>query len=507
VNHASQVVRSGAKLLGSQILINLFSIGFTIFLARVLPKADFATFAVFAILSSLIRVTVNFGLEATCIQRVPELIGKGKIAEASAILKTTLLSRTVFSLFVAAFVCMFSAKVCQLFLKTEKYDLIIKIMSLGLLFSSLIDSLGLLSQVTQQFGKISIIQVVIHILSRCSSIALYFLLGLRGYIIGLAWTPIIGVILYMLILRRYLFMRSGFYPWSELVKYSLPFYGRGFIRFGLTQFDQFVVSVFLAPTALATYFVARRIADCILMVSNAIGNPIRIKISELKKEGRGIERRVFGIVSRYYSFVFVPLGFCVASTSYFLLHLYGGYKYTNGAFILILLSLGTVVYSLGSLYSIDILILDKPKGILKLESIGALVNVIFAIVLGRLIGMIGIPMAKLLAFVATLLYGRFLLKRIINAEFDIDALKSSLVASLAMAIVIGGLQLIYYRLEIVPIYILLGLSVFALLFNRGLEGRDIKLLSESLPDRLKGLVKVLYWLGVERPETFQIHFR
>jgi len=56
MSHSKQVMRSGAKVFSSQILINLFSIGFTIF---VLPKTDFATFAVFGILSSLIIMMVN----------------------------------------------------------------------------------------------------------------------------------------------------------------------------------------------------------------------------------------------------------------------------------------------------------------------------------------------------------------------------------------------------------------------------------------------------------------
>ena len=503
MSHSKQVMLSGAKVLGSQILINLFSIGFTIFLAHVLPKTDFATFAVFGILSGLIRMIVSLGLETSCVQLAPELIAKGKSDEASAMLKTTFLSRFFLSILLSFFTFAFSMTVSQIFLKNYEYAQIIKIMSLGLIFSSLIDSLGWLAQVTQQFGKISLIRVVVQISSRIFSIVLYFVLGLEGYIIGFTWTPIIGIILYLSILRKFLFSKSDFYPWWQLVKYSFPFYVRGFVRFGLMQFDQVIIGVFLEPAALATYFIAKRFSEYIFMISDALGNPLLIKIAELKKDGLNRVAGTFSRVSHYYSYVFIPLCFGVASTSYFLLHLYGGHKYTDGTFILVLLSLGMIMYCLSSPYAIDVFLLGKPKETLKLHSVGGITSAVFAVGTVFLFGVTGIATAKLLGFTALLFYGRHLLRKIIAVEFDKKALKDSLIASLAMAAVIVVLQLIYYNLVIIPLYILAGVITFMLIFSRRLERKDMELVEDFLPSRFKGLVKVFYWFGAKRLETLQ----
>ena len=107
MTHSQQVMRSGIKLFSSQILVNLFSIGFTIFLAHVLPKTDFATFAVFGILSNLIQIITCLGLETSCVQRTPELIASGKRDEYSTILKTTFFKRVFLSVLLSFFVYFF----------------------------------------------------------------------------------------------------------------------------------------------------------------------------------------------------------------------------------------------------------------------------------------------------------------------------------------------------------------------------------------------------------------
>jgi len=501
MSHSKQVIHSGIKLFSSRVLINLSSIAFTIFLAHTLSKTDFATFAVFGILRGIIAMTVNLGLETSCIQRVPELIAKGENNDASAIMKTTLLSRTILSAIFALLVFFLSAMVSRILLKTHEYDNIIRIMSLGILFSSLVDSLDLLAQITQQFGKISIIKVIGDVLSRVSSISLYFIMGLKGYIIGLAWMPIIGIILYILLLRKLLFVKSGFYPWFKLVMYSLPFYGKGFMRFGLMQLDQIVIGTLLEPKSLATYFMAKRFSNYIYMVVTAIGQPALIKISQLKAKGANRMRAVFSKISRYNCFVFIPLCIGVASISYPLFHLYGGKRYTNGTSILVLLALAMLVYSvMAGVYLRGVFLYGKPVQLFAVDGIGCLLNILFIVVFVSALGATGIALASLLAYIGSMFYARYLFKKIIPVQFDKKALKDSLIASFAMAAVIVVLQLIYYNLLIIPLYILVGLITFMLIFSRRLERKDIELVEDFLPGRFKSLVTVFYWFGAKRLE-------
>jgi len=502
MSHTRQVMYSGVKLFSSQIAISLFSIGFTIFLAHVLSKIDFATFVVWNILCVLIQTITNFGLEASCIQRVPELIAVGKTDEASAMLKTTLLSRTLSSAILAALAFILSTVVSRIFLHTDEYDEIIKIMSLGLLFFSLTDSLRLLAPVTQQFGKISLISVITAVSCRVLSITLFFVLGLKGYIIGFTWTPLIGVILYTLLLRQYLFRKSGFFPWIRLVRYSLPFYARSFARLAFDS-DQFIIGLFLNPTILSTYFIAKRLVQYIFIISSALGNPVLIKLSELKKDGLDKIVPRFSKLSRYYSFAFVPLCLGLASIGYFLLHLYGGHKYTNATFILVLLSFGVLVSSLRDPYAMNVFLLGLPKETFKLDCVMGCANIAFALGFINLIGATGVALAKALVFTIGLFYGRHLLKKIVKVKFDSEALKISLTASIAMAVVIVSLQLLYYHLAVVPFYIVLGVITFMLVFCRCLKQRDIELINDFLPGRFKKPIVLLYWFGAQRLETSQ----
>ncbi len=501
--HSKQVMRSGFKIFSAQILIRLLSIGFTIFIVRALTKTDFATFAVFGILCDLAPLTVSFGLESSCIQRIPELIAKGETREASAMIKTAFISRVFFSTLLSCFIFAFSTRISQIFFRTGEYTDIIRIISLGVLFASLFESLYLLSQVTQQFGKISLINVINEVLSKSLSISLYFILGLEGYIIGLTWALLLGIVLYILLLRKFLFAKSGIYPWMRLVKYAFPFYLRYLVEFGMIKSDRFFIGIFFKPEVLATYFIAKQFSEYVYMLVKAVSDPITIKICELKKDGLDRVARIFSKLSRYISYIFIPSCFGIASMSYYLLNLYGGTKYTDGTLILVILSLGMLVNCLSILYRSYVFILGKPIESLKLNSVSGIANTVFVIVSVFIFDITGIAIVKIFGFVVFFFYGRYLLRKIITVEFDKKALKDSFIASFAMTVVIAVLQVIYYRLFIVPLYVLIGLILFILIFVRILELEDMRLLADFLPDKFKWLLKVFYWFGARRLEMIQ----
>lgn len=491
-------MNNAGKVFFSQITSNLFSVLITVYFAHILSKTDFATLAVFSILCTLSSVVTSFGFEATAIQKIPSLISEKKDVEASAILKTTILNRAALSTVLAFFIYFGSQEISGIFLKTDEYQSIIKIMSIGIIFFSLNDSLDLLTQTTQQYGKISIVRASITVFSRVASLFLYSFLGLSGFILGLAWGPFVGNIAYLWILKNRLFLKSGFYPFIKLAKYSLPFYGRGYVRFGLMQFDQLIVGLFLQPAALSTYFVAKRLSDYIFMVSNAIGEPIRIKLSELKKNSPDNLTNIFSRISRYYSFIFVPLCTGISATSLYLLHLYGGVKYTSAAPVLILLSTGMLIYCFMGIYSMNIFVLGKPKEIFKLDMFGGFINSVSAIGLIFLFDITGIALAKLIAFFVSLIYAMYLLRNMFPANFDVKALGDSIIASIFMAGIVVLGQLIYYEILLIPVYVISGFAVYLLILGRKLERQDIELLQAFLPGRSKALVRVFSWFSVQK---------
>jgi ABC-type polysaccharide transport system permease subunit len=64
-----------------------------------------------------------------------------------------------------------------------------------------------------------------------------------------------------------------------------------------------------------------------------------------------------------------------------------------------------------------------------------------------------------------------------------------------MAGVVTGLQLFYYNILLIPLYVLIGVFVFLTLFCRVLTVEDIELIRGFLPSRLKGLSKIPSFFG------------
>jgi len=373
---------------------------------------------------------------------------------------------------------------------------LIKVIALGTIIYKLYECLSHTLRAVQKFGKLSIANVMNNIGGRAIALPLYLVLGIKGYIGGLIFAQGL-VLLYMVYhLKEYLFFKSGLYPIKELVRYSLPYYGGGFVSFGAMQADQLIIGVFLKPELLATYYVARRFFDYLHLYINALLGPIVPKIAELKTQGREIIQNAFTKTSRYLSFSLIPVSLLIAAISYPLLRVYGGDKYISATPVLALLSVAAVAYGLYSLYAINVYILGKPIERLKQESMSSLLNVVLGLGLVIPLNIFGLAIARCFSLSGASLFSRHLLKKLSKTRFDILALKHTLVASLLMVIVIIAGQLFYYNIFVVPIYVFTGIIVYLFFFCKGLRREDIDLIRKFLPVRLSSLlIRPVYFFG------------
>lgn len=492
MRHSTKILRDGTKLLSSQGIITLSSIGFMLIIVRILTKEEMATFAVFGILAGIINVFTGFGLATTCIREVPELVARNQYKRACSMIKTAFLNQIVFSSILSLATFVFAEKISLIFLKTYDFSFVIKIMSIGFFLASLFNFLSLIMRAVQKFGSLSLTSIIMNVSQRVLSILLFFILGLKGYIIGYTCGYSVGVILFIFYLKKWLFVKTDLYPYRKLIIFSFPYYISSFVRYALMHVDQFIIGVLLEPTYLASYFVARKFLGYLNTIIDSFMNPIVPKISELKKEGFERIKIAFKKTSRYVSFLFIPLCFGVASLSYPLLHLYGGAKYTDAWLILSILSLSMIAYAMFSLFNIYVYILGKPMERLKITALGGLFSILLSVILIYPFKTVGIALAKLFAFSITMVVAMFILKKLIDFKFDKDALKQALFSSCIMALLIIFPQLVHYNLIIIPLYIAVGILGYMFVFCPKLEGSDIKLIEDFLPNKLKNLTNILY---------------
>ncbi len=498
INRSVKTMRDSTKLLTAEGVITLFSIFFFIIIARLLTKIEMSSLAVFAVIIGLSGMATGLGLVTSCIQKAPELLARGEKAKAYALMKLSVVVPLLLSLVAAGIVAFFSKQISQLFFKTPDLSALIKIMAVGIVVGKVWENLSHMLSVVEKFGKLSIAKVVSNIPARMLALFLYFFFGMKGYISALILGQGMAALLMVYYLRDFIFSRSGQYSLKELISYSSPYYGGDLLRFSYRQADQLIIGVFLMPEQLATYFVARRFFGYLVLYTDALLRPIVPKISALKAKGSQAIEKAFNRTSRYLSFSLIPASFLVASLAYPLLHIYGGNKYLSAAPILSILSLTAIAYGIYSAYGMNVYIMGRPIKRFEQEGVAGVLNVGLGLSLVVPLSILGPAIGGALSLSGAALFSRHLLKKLINARFDVAALKQTLLASGVMSGLILICQLLYYDLRLVPCYALGGVLLYLFLFSRNLVRGDLDLISGYLPQRLLPLVKVIHFFGGQK---------
>ena len=483
------VAGSGIRMLGAQVAVTMVSLAFTVWLARVLTKNEFATFSVIGIVVNLVGMLSNLGLETSAIRRVPSMSEGDGRDEGVALIKTALLSRCVLSIVLGAAVYLSADRLSELFLKTPDYVGLIRWMALGAASASILNSLQLLSQAAQEFSALSFQVLFANLVQRFLAVVLYLVLGLQGYVIGFSAGPLLGVLGMVWVMRRYLFNRVRPTAWWPVVSYSVPYCMRGYARYGMLQIDEVIIGVLLTPDVLATYSVARRFSTYLKTITDAFLTPATSKVAELSGSGSDRLRRSFERISRYVSLIIVPVCLATALASPTLMELYGGQKYRDGWPILAVLSLGQVAYYVGSVYLTYVFALGRPLDVLVMEVAGGLTNSLAGALLLWLIGSHGVAWAQLLGLCLMAVLGKRILSSMLTVRFDAHVGQVLAIPIACAAIIIVAGQLLSPNLWLTPLYGGASAALFVALAVPRLGQDDWEQIEALSPRRMAGLVQ------------------
>lgn len=493
-----KTIHDSMKLLGGRSISTVFSIFYFIFITRLFSKIELSTIPILSVMTGLGAMITGLGLTGACLQKAPELLAGDKKRDAYAMMKSTLVLPSFLSFIVGILALFNSSILSKIFFKSYEFAYLIKIMAIGIMLYQPYSILTHLLRTAQRFGKLSVITVINDVLIRIVALLLYFKYGIGAYLLGLILGQAILILLMLEELKDCLFVKSAFYPLKDFAHYSFPYYMNGFVRYTLIHADQLIIILFLKPEILATYFVARRFLDYLILYSDSLLDPLIPQISKIRREGEQVINRMFKKSSRYLSFAIVPVSFLITAISYPLLQIFGKGKYIEGMPILIILSLSAIFYGIYSLYCVFVYILGVPMDKLKQESFTGVLNIAISLLLVIPLSILGVSIGIILSFLGGILFSRSLLMRLEQVKFDSHALKTTVFSSLlAISVIIGG-QLLYYRIYLMPIYILLGIVVYMFVFCKHLNNEDINLIKDFLPVKLKGLGEILYIFGAKK---------
>lgn len=495
MSYSIKGIRDVIKTLSGQLVCRVFSMFYFILLTIFLSPLELSVLPVMFTITGICILLTGLGLNPTCARNVPELLAKGKTSEASGLVKASMLIQIILAFLATGLVYFFSRPISYIFFKTTDFNITVKIIAFAIILGKVLDLNNMLLQITQRFGKISIISIIDTVVLRVMALPPLFLFGIDAYISTILAGCLILILLQIFFLRDILFVKSERYPVRKLIKFSSPYMLGECALLGSNYIDNLFIGVFLSPEKLAAYHVAKRFYDFLIVYSDSLTNPFIPILSRLKVQGITAVENGFRKLSRYLSFSLIPACFLTASLPYPLLQIFGGGTYIDALPILVILSLTAIPYGISRIYSTSILMYGEPIDRLKLNGFNSITSISATGILIALAGTMGVAVAKLLSLCGSIYYSRYSLKKMNNSSFDVLALKQALLVSAVMAGIVSGLQIFYYSIFLVPLYILIGAFVFLTLFCRILTMEDIELIEGLLPSRFKGLVKIPYFFG------------
>ena len=361
----------------------------------------------------------------------------------------------------------------------------------------------------QKLRTLALISIAYTLVQYSVAIALVYLgLGVLGIVASWLLALSLSCAISFLATSRYIGVSRQVYRLKPLLAFSFPLYVSAILAFVVNWVDQIFVIPFMGLEALGVYSIAVRASIVPNLVSSAIAVSLFPKMTELHSRS-GVEslRDAFKTSTRYGALLGFPMALLVATLAYPIIVLFATVRFTEAAIPLAFMCLASLPTVLGLAISPVLLTLRKTRtaAIITVSTIFLEAVLLSALLMYANLGLGGVALARFFAALAGFFLGAYVLRATITVEFDREAVWKSAAASTVMVSSLFGLEFIrsifefssyeflVLRLRLLPVYTIVGIAVYllSLIALRALKKRDVDLLREYLPRRLRSAADLL----------------
>jgi O-antigen/teichoic acid export membrane protein len=467
-------------------------------LLRLLTRTEYAVGAVLDVLISLMAFT-SFGLNTVFLQRAPAgLCSESDRSEALGLIKLAILVRFGVACLVALLMIVLSQQISILFLKTTFYSMHVRLLAFGAISAAMLESFMHICQAAQDFGRLSRWMFWTNIWRSPAGLALFLIFGLWGYLLGIVGFIVLSTCIIGWKVRNYWFNNVPIAPLWPTIRYGFPYYLRTFFRFGFLQADQMLVAILLTPDILAMYAVARRFVGYINQATEALLQPVLMRVTALRETTDNSIAQVQDKLIRYIPITIISLSTCVAVSSPWLMRIIGGAKYADGWPLLMLLCLAQICYLFYGMSALYVFALKPPRATLVVDAIVATISLVITPVLILVFKQYGIAFGQMAGFAGGWLFSQHLLRQYTELHMKWRLLLKLILPIIPPVCIIAGGQVIFFSLFIVPLYIVAGVIIFLWILGRRLELAEWMTLQRAVPYRLAKLLDLVYRFTAKR---------
>ncbi len=493
---SSIVVARGASYLSLQLIVSALGRIVTFaYIVRIITVANVGLLTVLLTALAGIQTIINLGLGKVVTKIIAEKVAKGKVREAAASVYLSLALNTALSLLAACvvFVSGFPAGVSNLPNTKEVYAISI-LFSLDVIFNLFpITSDSMVG--LQKFKAFALISMGYSTSRMVLSVVL---VSLTRSLVGLVAAWMISDVVETLVAIAYLMKHLGgpIFDFSTkyLLKLSIPLLLGNLSIYTYQWFDRLILIGRVNLATLGVYGAATQAFDS---YNNLIGILPTVLLPVFAKthgaSGPENLHKVVKAASRYIAYISIPTAFGLSAMARPAITLLVGQSYEGAAIPLAILAAFSTAIILASALTPVFIVLNETV----LAALPMILPVPVSVAIGLLsvqyFGLVGVAVARGIAFVLYLILTILFLRRKFPVAIQWEPILKSVGASLVMAAVVWLMQLEWYSRFLLPIYALVGFMTYLICLRamRAVNPADIDLLDKLLGLRFRLLVKTL----------------
>jgi O-antigen/teichoic acid export membrane protein len=365
--------------------ILLVGIGFVrgVLFARILGPSQYGIFTLAFMLVSLVSPFIILGITGSLSRYIPKYEQKGMLTD---FLKRVQWFPLISSFFFSVICIIYAAQISQLIFNTAEYSTLVVIVSITIVPTIIYQLIWSTLWGLRNFLVRSLLELSYGVL--LFGLGLFFILKqplAESVIIGNVWAYLIVVILFGLLIRKYVFQRED--QKNKLDKTNLGLY-KEVINFGfwlilanlaftaLHYIDRWMLNRYVGAAEVGIYAVAMGLTAFLFLGVQLVGNVLSVNLNYLWEQGEREQcMSVLNTVVKTMLFLFLVGSFFILLLKDFIIGTLYGIEYLPGAniiYILLFMQVFMVIYWIIGTYPS---LIEKTSIVFLAGAIGLISNV------------------------------------------------------------------------------------------------------------------------------------
>jgi len=497
-NEDTTHVAKGSAYLIIQVLVSalISAVGFA-FTARILTQVEMGVVVALTLTQGVALLISDMGFSSGLTKYISEY--RGRDIDHTHIAFTGIFIKASVAMVITAFLAAMAPITSEWLLRDIQYTFAFQLFSIDILIACIVTTLNSLLLGMGRIRELALVNVVSGSARQASAVILllygYGLLGLvAGWIIGSLIH--FGLSIFLVVGARSVqicSLKEVMQHLKILAKFSSPLFITNTVMFLYNWFDRALLLAFVPLSEVAVYNVAYSAFTVLYAVPTALKATLFPFYGE--QYGRNKQENiVIGVraSTRYIALLYTPLALGLAATASPVITLFAGATYTGGDTILATLSFFGGISCLEAALGTLLLTFEMTPAVLLINcgSVGA--SLAMSSVLLPQFQTLGMAIVKGISLTITLVLSFVLLRKRLSIQFDIEAIRKSWIGSTIMFIVVGLLEKIYFRANLLPFYIFAGGGVYLLVLRilKAVNEKDLELIRSLVGARADTIVNV-----------------